>query len=494
MRKIKIIFSIALSLTMLKVSASNEARLDSLLQIAIQSNDAQKVKQLLAEGADPNMKFSSDLKPTPLMYASAFADGKILDMLMEKGVSLDEIDINGDPAINWATYYGHVGNMLKLIRAGANIQLKSKHGDALDVAFRLWHADSVIDVFRGTALDGETSIEVEQLVNAIRKGDHTKVKALIKMGINPDSKDGLGMPLLHHATRRNDSGMVLLLLENGANTDIFNRVGQTPLTIAARFGYLDIAELLIENGAEVNATGEKYQLTPLIGASVGGNVSLMNRLIESGATIDHKDVVNQCTALHWSIFYNNNEVAKILINSGASYTLKCLDNSYSAYTLSLGYKNDELKSYIEQKRLTDNPLIGSWSLKTINYIYADTTYKVDAHQGSLLVGESRYSIMYNPSWKARVPFENLSKPTDDEILAGFRSIVFNSGPYEIVDDVMLAIPDIAKVPGFEGGKQYYRYKIEGDGMSFRMYDETYPSGEKPEWFGKVEVEFIFNKE
>ena len=102
--------------------------------------------------------------------------------------------------------------------------------------------------------------------------------------------------------------------------------------------------------------------------------------------------------------------------------------------------------------------------------------------------------MYNPSWKARVPFKNLSKPTDNEILAGFRSIVFNSGPYEIIDDVMLAIPDIAKVPGFEGGKQYYRFKMDGDLMTFRMYDETYPNGEKPEWFGKVEVEFIFSRE
>lgn len=494
MRKFRIIFSVAISIAVLGASASTRSQLDSLLQVAVQSNDVQKVKQLFEDGANPELKFDTGLEPTPLMYASAFADGEILDMLLKKRVPLDEVDINGDPAINWATYYGHVSNMRKLIDAGADISLKSKHGDALDVAFRLWHADSVVDVFRGSELDEAIPERISQLIAAIRKSDYSSVKTMTKKGIDANIKDGLGMSPLHHAVRTNDLEMVVLLLDHGADLNVLNRVGQTPLTISARFGYADIAKLLIDRGANVNATDQEYQLTPLIGAAVGGDERIASMLIEVGVTIDHQDVINQCTALHWSIFYNNNDVAKKLIDSGASYTLSCLDNSYSAYTLAKGYENNELKSYIEQKRNADNPLIGSWQLQIINYVYADTTYTINAHQGSLLIGKNRYSIMYNPSWKAREAFKNLSKPTDDEILAGFRSIVFNSGPYEIIDDVMLAIPDIAKVPGFEGGKQYYRFKIESDQLTFRMYDETYPNGEKPEWYGKVEVEFIFKRE
>ncbi|WP_420317098.1 hypothetical protein [Ekhidna sp.] len=103
--------------------------------------------------------------------------------------------------------------------------------------------------------------------------------------------------------------------------------------------------------------------------------------------------------------------------------------------------------------------------------------------------------MYNPSPRPRTPFVSLSKPSDEETMAGFRSIVFNTGPYELMeDDIMLALPDLAKVPGFEGGKQFYRYRVEDDKLYFRMYDETYPNGDKPEWFGKVEVQFILTKE
>ena len=48
--------------------------------------------------------------------------------------------------------------------------------------------------------------------------------------------------------------------------------------------------------------------------------------------------------------------------------------------------------------------------------------------------------------------------------------------------------------GFEGGKQFYHFKKQDEKLTFRMYDETYPNGDKPEWFGKLEVEFIFAKE
>ncbi|WP_370088630.1 ankyrin repeat domain-containing protein [Ekhidna sp.] len=494
MRKIRIILSIATSFVALQVSASTRTQLDSLLQVAIQSNDIQKVKQLLEDGANPELKFDSGLEPTPLMYASAFADGEILDMLLKQRVPLDEIDTNGDPAINWATYYGYVQNMQKLIDAGADIEIESKHGDALDVAYRLWHADSVIDVFRGTILDKSVPKETTQLIRAIRDGKISRVESMLSKGSNANVKDGLEMSALHHAVRANNIKAVSTLLNNGASPDIYNRVGQTPLTIAARFGYLDIVNLLIKKGADVNKADDEYRLTPLIAAAVSGKPEVAEVLLDAGAKLDFEDVVNQSTALHWAIFYQNNEVAKLLIDRGASYTKKCLDGQYTAYTLVIGYENKELKNYIENHRAMQNELIGSWKMNEIHYVYPDTTYKMEVLQGSLLIDEKRYSIMYNPSPRPRKAFESLSKPTEEEMLAGFRSIVFNTGPYEITDDVMLAHPDLAKVPGFEGGKQYYRYRLEGDKLFFRMYDETYPNGDKPEWYGKVEVQFILTKE
>ncbi len=263
--------------------AQQHAHPDSLYHRAIQENDVQKVKELLATGVDPDKPLPTDLQPTPLMYASSFPDGEILDLLLEQNVSLNEVDDNGDPVLHWATYYGHTNNMRKLIDAGADLLLQSKHGDALAVAFRLWHSDSVIHVFRGTALEMEITTEVKRIVAAVRAKNHTRVASLLRNGVSPNVRDGLGMSLLHHAVRVADHEMVSLLVRKGGDPNVLNSVGQTPLAIAARFGHSDIAGFLIAKGADVNRAGGTYGLTPLIGAAVHGSEQLATQLMKAGS-------------------------------------------------------------------------------------------------------------------------------------------------------------------------------------------------------------------
>lgn len=142
-----------------------------------------------------------------------------------------------------------------------------------------------------------------------------------------------------------------------------------------------------------------------------------------------------------------------------------------------------------------NPLLGSWRMKEIHYIYTDTTYVGSPiTYGTILFTPKRYSLLYNPWTTERKAFENLSKPTDEEIKAAFNSIVFNSGSYVFTDSTVTATADMAKVPGFEGGKQFYTYSIESNNLDIMMFDETYPNGDKPEWFGKLKILFKMKKE
>ena len=140
------------------------------------------------------------------------------------------------------------------------------------------------------------------------------------------------------------------------------------------------------------------------------------------------------------------------------------------------------------------PLIGSWEMSSIYWITDDTTYSIESAQpGLLMIGANRYSIMWTPIDQPRKPFKSLSKPTDEEMKTGFRSIVFNAGLYEKTDSTLTTTAQIAKVPGFEDGKQYYRYNIKDDILELTMFDETYPDGQKPEWFGKFVTKFILKK-
>ncbi|WP_338812860.1 lipocalin-like domain-containing protein [Bernardetia sp. Wsw4-3y2] len=139
-------------------------------------------------------------------------------------------------------------------------------------------------------------------------------------------------------------------------------------------------------------------------------------------------------------------------------------------------------------------LIGSWEMVEVHWKTKDTVYSIPkAQYGLFIFEENRYSIMWTPIDTLRTPFINLSKPTDEEKMAGFSSVVFNGGTYTMTDSTVTTTALIAKVPGFEGGKQLYRYTIKGDLLRLVFFDEIYPNGKKPEWYGKYVTEFVMRK-
>lgn len=147
-----------------------------------------------------------------------------------------------------------------------------------------------------------------------------------------------------------------------------------------------------------------------------------------------------------------------------------------------------------QKNHTNHPLIGAWYLASVAWISDEQTQRIEQAQPALfLFNKSHYSLMWSPKQSPRVPFEDLSNPTQEEILQGFRSIVFNAGTYQVLGNQITATAEVAKVPGFEGGQQFYHFKMEKDKLILTMYDETYPDGSKPKWSGQWETEFTLVK-
>lgn len=158
-------------------------------------------------------------------------------------------------------------------------------------------------------------------------------------------------------------------------------------------------------------------------------------------------------------------------------------------------ESNDSKSIASKSLEIANPLVGSWKMKQIDYIYADTTYVVPMNvSGRFIVTPSSYAIMYNPYGNERKSPVDMSKMTDQEKLYSFQTTVFNSGSYEWSDSTFTTTADIAKVAGFEGGIQYYRISNKDGVMSITMFDETYPSGKKPEWYGKLEIKFLLEKD
>lgn len=140
-------------------------------------------------------------------------------------------------------------------------------------------------------------------------------------------------------------------------------------------------------------------------------------------------------------------------------------------------------------------LTGSWKVQEIQYQYADTTYIVnDDDYGRFIFSDQHYALQYNPMMTKREAFKVLSKPDSEEIIKAFRSVVFNSGTYKIENNELHTKADIAKVPGFEGGQQFYKIELSKTSLELVMYDETYPNSNKPEWYGKLKIKFVLKRE
>lgn len=146
------------------------------------------------------------------------------------------------------------------------------------------------------------------------------------------------------------------------------------------------------------------------------------------------------------------------------------------------------------KQAVLNPLLGAWEVKSVTWKSESNTQKIESAQpGMFLFNENHYALMWSPKQTPRTPFVNLSKPTDQEILNGFRTIVFNAGSYHIDEQQLVATARVAKVPGFEGGQIYYRYEFRAGVLLLTMYDEIYPDGSKPDWSGKWQTQFALVK-
>jgi ankyrin repeat protein len=107
---------------------------------------------------------------------------------------------------------------------------------------------------------------LEELFEAVRRGDSKRVEELLGMGVNPNAR----------AEGR------LVIVAGRAQESVLECRNCTPLHVAAYAGHARIAKLLIKHGADVNAKDD-LGLTPLHYAAYGRNARVIQVLLNSGA-------------------------------------------------------------------------------------------------------------------------------------------------------------------------------------------------------------------
>jgi ankyrin repeat protein len=154
------------------------------------------------------------------------------------------------------------------------------------------------------------------LVTAVKKGDTTTVRLLLKQPNVASAAEADGTTALHWATDRDDLATAELLVRAGANVKAANRYGFTPMYSAAVNGNAAMIELLLRAGADPNAELPEGE-TMLMTAARTGKADAVKVLLAHGAKVNGRERWKQQTALMWAAHEGNVETVKVLIGAGA---------------------------------------------------------------------------------------------------------------------------------------------------------------------------------
>jgi ankyrin repeat protein len=324
------------------------------LHEAALAGDMEKVKSLLAKGADVNERGRWGY--TPLHYASMKGHAEVAKLLISKGAYVNAVSESyfGQPRLpemtplHCAAACGNRQTVELLLGKSADINAKDRKGRT-----------PLFEAMKSTAAGRKEVVElllakgakIPALHLAAYMGDMGKVKECLQDGTDIDSQKDAGCTALHAAANGGHKDVVEFLIGKGANVDAKDGSGLTPLYYAATHNREDIADLLLAKGADVNAqheygfallhyaiaqddskdavklliskganvnVGDWDGFTPLNWATWRSDKDVVQLLIDKGADVNQEDKWCGCTVLHWAAMGGHKDAVELLIAKGAA--------------------------------------------------------------------------------------------------------------------------------------------------------------------------------
>jgi len=282
------------------------------LQAAARAGDIEKVKSLLAAGANVNEKGPGDR--TALHAACENGHTEVARLLVDRGAEVNATTDGVTPLI-FAAAKGDKKTVELLLSKGAHVNAKSRLGRTPLLAAMASPAAGHKEV---AELLFSKGANIPPLHLAAYLGDVEKVKKCLQDGIDINSQEDFGCTALHAAAYGGKKDIVEFLIDKGADVnaqakDLFSR---TPLFCAAIHNHENIADLLLAKGADVNA---KHEIGfPLLYYAIWDqNMDAIKLLMRKGANVNGRDTGSGKTALHYAIWEGNKDIVELIIAGGA---------------------------------------------------------------------------------------------------------------------------------------------------------------------------------
>lgn len=264
---------------------------------------------VLAVGLTVSPGWAAD---APLVDAAAGGDHDRVRALLAEGADVNERQGDGATALHWAVHHGDATLVSTLLAAGATVDASNDLGVApllmaastgdVEIVRRLLDA--------GADPNGGAPDRERPLMRAAWVGGVPVVEALLDAGADPNGLEpARRQTALMWAVAERHPAVVQVLVDRGADvhaatvSHLTGRaatrdvIGYTPLLFAARVGDLASARILLDAGADPNDMSSD-RLSALTLATVRGYPEVAKLLLEAGADANHAEP--GFTALHWA--------------------------------------------------------------------------------------------------------------------------------------------------------------------------------------------------
>ena len=158
---------------------------------------------------------------------------------------------------------------------------------------------------------------LEDLSIAVANDRIAQVRELLARGMDPDSVDANGDPLIVIAARNGSTGSLDALLAGRVRVDARNRYGDSAVMLASLKGDFETVRKLRGRGAALDGPG----WTALIYAATGGHDAIVSYLLDQGARIDAVSP-NGTTALMMAVREHHIATADLLLKRGANVNVR----------------------------------------------------------------------------------------------------------------------------------------------------------------------------
>jgi uncharacterized protein len=198
------------------------------------------------------------------------------------------------------------------------------------------------------------------LMSAVKAGNATAVRALLRQRVDVNARDVDGTTALHWASRAADVQTIALLAGAGADANAVNRYGASPLSLAARTGNAAVLRALLDAGATVAAADAALAdgQTVLMLAARTGSVDAVRLLSGHGANVNAAERRTGTTALMWAALDDRADAVRALLAAGADANARSTVTAYPHTPPGvIGDKLEEGYSYVGQSVLPK----GGWT-------------------------------------------------------------------------------------------------------------------------------------